>query len=66
MVEKREVGAVIIAFKDRLKRFAFKYLERYFPPHNIKIKVVNEEPKDAYQDRISLLWFQALQESYTD
>ncbi|MEM3664311.1 MAG: hypothetical protein QXW47_06715 [Candidatus Jordarchaeales archaeon] len=51
MVEKREVGAVIIAFKDRLKRFGFKYLERYFPPHNVKIKVVNEEPKNAYQDR---------------
>ena len=50
MVEKGEVGAVIIAFKDRLTRFGFKYLERYFAPHNVKIKVVNgEEPKDAYQ-----------------
>ncbi|MBS7247632.1 MAG: recombinase family protein, partial [Candidatus Freyarchaeota archaeon] len=26
MVEKREVGAVIVAFKDRLTRFGFKYL----------------------------------------
>ncbi|MEM2829055.1 MAG: hypothetical protein QXZ14_02260 [Candidatus Jordarchaeales archaeon] len=52
MVEKREVGAVIVAFKDRLTRFGFKYIERYFPPHNIKIELVNgEEPKDAYQDR---------------
>ena len=50
MVEKGEVGAVIVAFKDRLTRFGFKYLERYFPPHNIKIEVVNgEEPKNAYQ-----------------
>ncbi|MEM2157298.1 MAG: IS607 family transposase, partial [Candidatus Jordarchaeales archaeon] len=46
MVEKGEVGAVIIAFKDRLTRFGFKYLERYFAPHNVKIEVVNgEEPK---------------------
>ena len=51
IVEKREVGAVIIAFKDRLKRFGFKHLERYFPPHNVKIEVVNEERKNAYQDR---------------
>ncbi|MEM3664035.1 MAG: recombinase family protein [Candidatus Jordarchaeales archaeon] len=64
MVEKREVGAVIVAFKDRLKRFGFKYLERYFPPHNVKIEVVNgEEPKNAYQDRTSSLWFQALLKS---
>ncbi|MEM1512185.1 MAG: recombinase family protein [Candidatus Jordarchaeales archaeon] len=51
MVEKGEVGAVIVAFKDRLTRFGFKYLERYFAPHNVKIEVVNEEPKNAYQDR---------------
>ncbi|MEM2359525.1 MAG: hypothetical protein QW297_02245, partial [Candidatus Jordarchaeales archaeon] len=62
----REVGAVIVAFKDRLKRFGFKYLERYFPPHNVKIEVDDEEPKNAYQDRISSLWFQALLKSYTD
>ena len=51
IVEKREVGDLIIAFKDRITRFAFKYLERYFAPHNVKIEVVNEEPKNAYQDR---------------
>ncbi|MEM2468635.1 MAG: recombinase family protein [Candidatus Jordarchaeales archaeon] len=52
MVEKREVGAVIVAFKDRLTRFGFKYLERYFPPHNVKIEVDDEEPKDAYQELV--------------
>ncbi|MBC7113155.1 MAG: IS607 family transposase [Candidatus Methanomethyliales bacterium] len=53
VVEKREVGAVIIGFKDRLTRFGFKYLERYFASHNVKIEVVNgEEPKDAYQELV--------------
>lgn len=53
MVEKREVGAVIVAFKDRLTRFGFKYLERYFASHGVRIEVVNgEEPKDAYQELI--------------
>lgn len=53
MVEKREVGTVIISFKDRLTRFGFKYLERYFASHNVKIEVVNgEEPKDAYQELV--------------
>ena len=52
IVEKREVGAVIIAFKDRITRFGFKYLERYFAPHNVKIEVDGEEPKDAYQELV--------------
>ncbi|MEM2626335.1 MAG: IS607 family transposase [Candidatus Jordarchaeales archaeon] len=52
IVEKGEVGAVIVAFKDRLTRFGFKYLERYFAPHNVKIEAVNEEPKDAYQELV--------------
>ncbi|MGP3703478.1 MAG: IS607 family transposase, partial [Candidatus Bathyarchaeota archaeon] len=53
MVEKREVGVIIIAFKDRLTRFGFKYLERYFASHNVKIEVVNgEEPKEPYQELV--------------
>ena len=51
MIERREVGVVIVGFKDRLTRFGFKYLERYFASHGVKIEVVNgEEPKDAYQE----------------
>lgn len=53
MVDKREVGVVIVAFKDRLTRFGFKYLERYFASHGVRIKVVNgEEPKDTYQELV--------------
>jgi len=50
MVERREIGVVIVGFKDRLTRFGFKYLERYFASHGVRIEVVNgEEPKEAYQ-----------------
>jgi len=53
MVGKMEIEVIIIAFKDRLTRFGFKYLERYFASHNVKIEVVNgEEPKDAYQELV--------------
>ncbi|MEM3832327.1 MAG: hypothetical protein QW128_01835 [Thermoprotei archaeon] len=53
MVEKRKVGIIIIAFKDRLARFGFKYLERYFASHNVKIEVANgDEPKDAYRELV--------------
>jgi excisionase family DNA binding protein len=53
IVERREIGVIIVAFKDRLTRFGFSYLERYFSSHGVRIEVVNgEEPKDAYQELV--------------
>ncbi|MHA1583273.1 MAG: IS607 family transposase [Candidatus Baldrarchaeia archaeon] len=53
MVDKREIGVVIVSFKDRLTRFGFKYLERYFSSHNVKIEVADvEEPKDVHQELV--------------
>jgi len=53
IVEGKKVGLVIVAFKDRLTRFGFKYLERYFLSHGVRIEVVNgEESKDAYQELV--------------
>ena len=53
LVEGRKIGVVIVAFKDRLTRFGFSYLERYFSSHGVKIEVVNgEEPEDAYQELV--------------
>jgi len=53
MVEKREIGVVIVAFKDRLTRFGFKYLNRYFASYGVRIDVVSgEEPKDTYQELV--------------
>ncbi len=53
MVEKKQVGVVFVSFKDRLTRFGFKYLERYFASHGVRIEVVNgEESKDACQELV--------------
>jgi excisionase family DNA binding protein len=53
LVEERRIGVVVVAFKDRLTRFGFSYLERYFSSHGVRIEAVNgEEPKDAYQELI--------------
>jgi putative resolvase len=52
-VDGRKIGVVAVAFKDRLTRFGFRYLERYFSPHGVRVEVVNgEEPKDAYQELV--------------
>jgi len=53
MVEKHEIGVVVVGYKDRLTGFGFRYLERYFSSHGVRIEVVNgEEPKDAYQELV--------------
>ncbi|MCQ5340226.1 MAG: IS607 family transposase [Candidatus Methanomethylicia archaeon] len=53
LVEERRIGVVVVAFKDRLTRFGFSYLERYFSSHGVRIEVVNgEDPKDAYQELV--------------
>jgi predicted site-specific integrase-resolvase len=46
LVEERRIGVVVVAFKDRLTRFGFRYLERYFSSHGVRVEAVNgEEPK---------------------
>lgn len=53
IVEKKEIGVVIVGSKDRLTRFGFRYLERYFMSHGVRIEVVNgEESKDTYQELV--------------
>jgi excisionase family DNA binding protein len=53
LIEERRIGVVVVAFKDRLTRFGFSYLERYFSSHSVRVEVVNcEEPKDAYQELV--------------
>ena len=53
LVEERKIGVVVVAFKDRLTRFGFRYLERYFSSHGVRVEVVyGEEPKDAYQELV--------------
>ena len=53
LVENRRIGVAVVAFKDRLTRFGFSYLERYFSSHGVRIEVVNgEEPEDAYQELV--------------
>jgi len=51
MVEKRLVDVVVIEFRDRLTRFGFGYLERYFKSHGVRVDVV-EESEEGYVDEL--------------
>lgn len=43
MVERGEVAGIVIAHKDRLVRFGYKWFERYCEQHGTKIVVMNAE-----------------------
>ncbi len=50
MVENRRVDVVVVEFKDRLTRFGFDYLQRYFDSHNVRIEVVEETEKNYFEE----------------
>ena len=47
LVESGEVTKVVITYKDRLTRFGFKYLERYFNSHGVEIEVVFDDEEET-------------------
>jgi len=53
LARKKRIDAVIIAYKDRLTRFGFTYLEELFKAYGVRvIPVFNEEPKDYMQELV--------------
>ena len=53
MARKHEFDVLLVAYKDRLTRFGFKYLEELFKSYGVKIEVAfQESPKDYYQELV--------------
>ena len=53
LVVRRKVDVVLVEFKDRLTRFGFEYLQRFFTSHGVRIEVVEEgEPKSYMEELI--------------
>jgi len=52
-VINRQVDVVVVTYRNRLTRFGFEYLERFFKQYGVRVEVVfGEEPKDAYQELV--------------
>ncbi len=45
MVESKQVDVIVVEFKDRLTRFGFDYLRRYFESHDVRLEIVEETEK---------------------
>jgi len=52
IVEKRQADIIVVEFRDRLTRFGFNYLKRYFESHGVKIEVVEESEKGYMEELI--------------
>ncbi|WP_042666942.1 IS607 family transposase [Desulfurococcus amylolyticus] len=53
MARKRQIDAVVVAYRDRLTRFGFTYLEKLFEAYGVRVVVVfDQEPKDYYQELV--------------
>jgi len=52
IVEKHQADVVVVEFKDRLTRFGFDYLRRYFESHGVKVEVVEETEKGYMEELV--------------
>ncbi len=53
MARKKEIGAIVVAYRDRLTRFGFTYLKELFEAYGVRVIVAfREEPKDYYQELV--------------
>ena len=49
----RTVNRIIMTYKDRLTRFGFNYLKRYFSSHGANITIINRtEGKDVQNELV--------------
>ncbi len=60
LIESGEVGKVVIAYRDRLTRFGFKYLEQYFNSHGVEIEVIFDDEdktpeKELVEDLLAIV-----------
>ncbi len=51
-VELGQVRTVVVSFKDRLTRFGFEYLRRYFASHGTSIAVARQAAMRSMQDEL--------------
>ena len=51
LAKKRQIDAVVVAYKDRLTRFGFEYLVELFKAYGVNVIVAfQDEPKDYMQE----------------
>jgi len=53
LARRRQIDAVVVAYRDRLTRFGYAYLEELFKAYGVRVIVAfQEEPKDYMQELV--------------
>lgn len=52
LIEQKQVRRVIITYPDRLTRFGFAYLTRYFQSHGTEITAIHQQPTRSMQEEL--------------
>lgn len=51
-IEKGNIKRVVLTYPDRLTRFGFQYLERYFASFNTSIQVIHQKANQTLEDEL--------------
>ena len=51
-IEKGNIKQVVLTYPDRLTRFGFQYLERYFANFNTSIKIINQKTNQTVEEEL--------------
>ena len=51
-VQDAEYGRVLVTYEDRLTRFGFSYLERYFDCYGVTVSVIEDETDTSAQEEL--------------
>jgi len=52
LIEQKKESKVIITYPDRLTRFGFAYLTRYFQSHGTEIMAIHQQPTRSMQEEL--------------
>ena len=51
-VQEADYGRILVTYEDRLTRFGFSYLERYFDCYGVTISVIEDETDKSAQEEL--------------
>ena len=51
-IQNAEYGRVLVTYEDRLTRFGFSYLERYFDCYGVTITIIEDETDKSAQEEL--------------
>jgi len=52
VVQEADYGRILVTYEDRLTRFGFSYLERYFDCYGVTITVIEDETDKSAQEEL--------------